>query len=515
MIFLKKYLEYILLLLFSSIGIFTYKNYGFAWDEWEQRNIGEVCYKYIFNNDLYYLEYGARDHGAIFELFLLVIEKSLHITEFRETYMMRHLVTHLFFLLSAFYFFKLIDLKYHNKTLATLGFLLLVLNPTIYGHSFFNSKDIPFLSLFIICFYQFAIAFKEKKYYQFILLALFSGLLINIRIMGILFVAFVIGFILLDLFIYKREKGTAKKHGFLLIIFFITTIIITILTWPLLWHNPLQNFIYAFTNLSSYPWDGTTLFKGEFISAQKLNWDYIPTWFCINTPIIYLLLGFSGLVLFLIKLIHNLKEFNLKGIDKNNLLYLFSFLVPVCVVIVLHSVLYDTWRHLFYIYPAFIMLAIYFINYCFTTKFKLAITGVSIFSIASVSIFIITNFPFHHVYFNQFVSLHKDEYIRKNFEQDYWGVSYNKALEYILENDTSNQIKISADNPTIMPNASMLFENQKNRILFVDSVYKSDYFVATYRWHPKDYYEEYKNIEEVNSFVVLNSKINIIFKVKK
>ena len=50
-------------------------------------------------------------------------------------------------------------------------------------------------------------AFKEKKYNQFILLALFSGLLINIRIMGILFVAFVIGFILLDLFIYKREKG--------------------------------------------------------------------------------------------------------------------------------------------------------------------------------------------------------------------------------------------------------------------------------------------------------------------
>ena len=119
------------------------------------------------------------------------------------------------------------------------------------------------------------------------------------------------------------------------------------------------------------------------------------------------------------------------------------------------------------------------------------------------------------MYFNQFVSLHKDEYLKKNYELDYWGVSYNKALEYILENDTSNEIKISADNATIIPNASMLLEIQKKRILFVDSVYKSDYFVATYRWHPQDYYKEYKNIEEVTSFVVLNSKINTIFKVRK
>ena len=447
--------------------------------------------------------------------YLLIIEKIAGITEFGDTYKLRHIVTHLFFLLSAFYFYKLIFLIYKKKTLAVLGFLLLVINPTIYGHSFFNSKDIPFLSMFIICFYQFAIAFKDKKHYQFLLLGLFTGFLINIRIMGILFVAFIIFFLVFDLLIHKKEKNSNKKHLLLILIFFISAIITTIVTWPLLWQNPIQNFVYAFNNLSQYPWDGTTLFNGKLVSAKDLSWYYIPAWFCINTPIIYLILGFSGMLFFVIHTLKNLKTFNLKAIDKNNLLFLFSFLVPIFVVIVLHSVLYDTWRHLFYIYPAFILLAIYFINFCINTKLKWVVSATTIISISAVSFFIVSNFPFHHVYFNQFVSWHKGEYIRKNYEMDYWGVSYNKALEYILENDHRDTIKISADNPTIAPNVEMIPKTQKKRILFVDSVYKSDYFVATYRWHPQDYYMDYKNIEEVKSFMVLGSRINTIFRVKK
>lgn len=513
MAFIKKYPEYLLFLLFSVIGICSVNAYGIAWDECEQRNIGEVCFNYIFNDDLYYLEYIARDHGAIFELLLLTIEKISNITEFRSIYVMRHIVTHLFFLLSALYFYKLIFLIYHNKKLALLGFLLLVIHPTIYGHSFFNSKDIPFLSMFIICFYQFAIAFNEKKYYQFILLGLFTGFLINIRIMGILFILFVFFFLLFDLFIFKKEKSLIKKHFFLIVLFTFSTIITTISSWPLLWKNPLKNFIYAFDNLSKYPFDKTNLLNGELISAQNLRWDYIPTWFCINTPIIYLILGFSGLLLFALTTIRQLKTFNLKEIDKNNLLYSISFIAPVIIVILLHSVLYDTWRHLFYIYPAFIMFAIYFINVCLKTKFKRIVPIITFVSISAVTFFIICNFPFHHVYFNQFITLHKGEYIRKNYEMDYWGVSYNKALEFILDTDPADTIRISADNPTSIPNGNMLIGNQKKRIIFTDSIPKSDYFIATYRWHPEDY--EFDNFEEIKSFMILNSKISTIFKAKK
>jgi hypothetical protein len=513
--FVKKYPEYLLLLLFSIVGVISAPAYGFAWDEYEQRHIGEVCYNYIFSGDLFYFEYNARDHGAIFELFLFIIEKTIGITENRDIYLMRHVISHLFFLIGALYFYKLIFLIYKNKVLSLLGFLLLVVHPTIYGHSFFNSKDIPFLSLFIICFYQFTAAFRDKKLNQILFLGLFTGLLINIRIMGILFAVFVIFFLCFDLFVLKKEKGSVKKHLLLITLFLCSAALSTIATWPLLWQNPLDNFLYAFNNLSRYPWEGTTLFNGESINYQTMGWNYIPTWFVINTPIVYLVLGFSGIILFMIRTFKKLITLNFKAIDKNNLMFLLSFVVPIFTVIILHSVLYDTWRHLFYIYPAFILLAIYLLNELTDTKFKVIIQSIALTSILSVSIFIVSNFPFHHIYFNQFVSLHKGEYIRNNYEMDYWGVSLNKSLEYILANDQSDTIRISADNPTIIPNADMLPEHSKKRILFVDSVYKSNYFVAGYRWHPQDYFTEYPYIKELHSFEVLNSKITTIFKVDR
>ena len=96
---------------------------------------------------------------------------------------------------------------------------------------------------------------------------------------------------------------------------------------------------------------------------------------------------------------------------------------------------------------------------------------------------------------------------------DYWGVSYNKALEALLEIDSSEVVKISSDNPVIIANADMLTDEQHKRILFVDSIHKYDYFIVTYRWHPKDY--DTLGVKEVKSFYVLKSKINSIYKVKK
>ena len=513
MTFIKKYPEYFLFLFFAIIGIFTANSYGFAWDEYEQRNIGVICFNYIFNNDQYYLEYGARDHGAVFEMFLYIIEKALNLTNNRGIYYCRHLVSHLVFLVSAVCLYKLIFIIYQNKKLAILGFLMLVLHPTIYGHSFFNSKDVPFLSMFIICFYQFAVAFRDKKYIQFIWLGLFTSFVINIRLMGILFMCFVIFFLVLDFIIYRKEKGVIKKQLLQTGLYLSFTIIFTIATWPLLWHDLIDNFIYTFNNLSQYPWGGSNLFKGEIIDATTIGWDYIPTWFCINTPIVFLILGFCGIILFMIHLIKQLKNFNLKFIDKNNLLFLFSFVAPILSIIVLKSVLYDTWRHLFYIYPSFILLGIYFLNYCINSKYKKAAYTVTTISIISVSVYIIFYFPFHHVYFNQLVSLRGDDYIRKNYEMDYWGVSYNKSLEALLELDSSAVVKISSDNPVIIANADMLTDEQHKRILFVDSIHKSDYFIVTYRWHPKDY--DTLGVKEVKSFYVLKSKINSIYKVKR
>jgi hypothetical protein len=42
------------------------------------------------------------NHGAGFELLLLLVEKSLKLKDTRDIYLMRHIFTHIFFLLCAF-----------------------------------------------------------------------------------------------------------------------------------------------------------------------------------------------------------------------------------------------------------------------------------------------------------------------------------------------------------------------------------------------------------------------------
>lgn len=181
---LKKYSGALLFLTFCLIGLFTLDVYGISWDEDYQRNIGQVSWNYVFLKDLTLLSDPMRDYGVGFELPLIAFEKLFDFKDEREIYLMRHALTHLFFLIAAYYCHKLILLLYNNQVLALIGFLMFVIFPPIYGHSFFNTKDLPFLSLLTISFYFTAKALTKPSYLNFISLGMTLGLLINIRMMG-------------------------------------------------------------------------------------------------------------------------------------------------------------------------------------------------------------------------------------------------------------------------------------------------------------------------------------------
>ena len=185
---LKKYIIFILLAGVLVLGFKTYKDYGISWDEGDQRNLGLTTYNYLFHGVDSIKHCSNKIYGVAFELPLIFVEKIFNLTDTRDLYLMRHLLTHLFFLLGAFAFYLLIDHLYNNKLLANSGFLLLTVNPLIYSHSFFNSKDIPFLSMLIICFLATSIAFKKNSFKWYFLLGISCGILMNVRIMGVMLV---------------------------------------------------------------------------------------------------------------------------------------------------------------------------------------------------------------------------------------------------------------------------------------------------------------------------------------
>ena len=102
--------------------------------------------------------------------------------------------------------------------------------------------------------------------------------------------------------------------------------------------------------------------------------------------------------------------------------------------IALHSVLYDDWRQLYFIYPSFVMLALYCIYKIYQTSLRWVIIGACALQIALLGFFMVKYHPFEEVYFNELVS-HDKEYLRKNYELDYWGPVFKQALDYLLTKD--------------------------------------------------------------------------------
>jgi heme/copper-type cytochrome/quinol oxidase subunit 2 len=493
-----------LFIVMALIGMFTLDNYGITWDEMIQRKTGLLNFNYIFLGDDALFSWKDKNYGVAFELPLIFLEKTLNLTDIRDIFLLRHGVNHLFFLVGASYIYKLINFLYKNKLHATIAFFMIVLHPRLYAHSFFNTKDIPFLSMFIISFYYFAIAFKNKSIYNFIVLGICAGILINLRIMGVLIPSMALLFLLIDA-VKKKAYQLNIKLGFILLT---TSTVLLIVSWPYLWLDPINNFIEAFKAMSSFAWKNVVLFNGEFIKGEDLPWYYIPVWFSITTPIIYLVIGFLGITILVTQVVKNNETIINNTINRNNSLYFACFFVPVIAVIVMKSTLYDGWRQMYFIYPSFVLLALFGVNNVSKMKRKILI-GAMVISFISSSIFMIFNAPFQQVYFNQFVSSGPPEELRERFEMDYWGASYLHAFEYILEKDVRDLIYINVANTPGYNTFQFLMPEQRHRIRLV-SIEDADYFISNFRFHPNIYKDLEKNV--FHSIKVDDNTINRIYK---
>ena len=505
--FIQKHLGVVLFLTFCIVGFINLDNYGIGFDEAQQRWIGTTNFNYIVHGDQSLLEWTDQDYGVAFELPLIVIERIFKLTDSRDIFLMRHYFTHLFFLLGALFGFKLIYFLYNNKLLATIGFLFIVLHPRLYGHSFFNTKDIPFMAMFLISLYYYVVAFRNKKIINFIILGISIGLLINIRIMGIIIPCLIIPLFIIDAIRDKKYNHHLKLGT----IFILTSLITLFITWPHLWTDPVGNFISSFINMSNFRNEGDVLFNGRFIKSTMLRWNYIPVWFTITTPLFYLFSGILGIIFLVINFFRSPMSFISNTKERNTAIFLILFITPVLAVIILKSVLYDGWRHLYFIYPSFVLLAIYCLHTLLKYKLNKLVIVTSVLTFIFIIGFMIKYNPHQHLYFNYLLRINPPEYIRNNFEMDFSGSSFRQSLEYILRTDDSNKINI---NFTMYSGRQILliFPRKDRERINIVPYDEATYFISNYKWHPQEY-TELKDFKYY-SFKVANNTINTVFKLK-
>ena len=497
-----------LFLVFLLVATFSYNDYGIAWDEPSQMEIGQLNYEFVTAENDSLKTYHDRFYGAAYEMPIYALIQALDIQTDLAQYNFRHLINHLLFIISLGFFFALIFKLFKSFNAAILGVIMLYIHPRIFAHSFFNSKDMIFLSLFIIGLYTLYFLIQKQSNKRIILHAVVTALLIDVRILGIVLPFISLLVVLPTLFRSNEERGqllkTMAKYSILLIVFIYAF-------WPALWTDPLL-LGKSFIRMSHFPFRYDVLFQGNLIPAKQIPWTYIPVWFGVTTPPFILLLSLIGFIWLIRDYLKN-PESAFNSNKQWFILVIASFPIDFSILLmIMNSTLYDGWRQVFFLYPMILIAAIYAFHKI-GIKLKVKPMGQKV-VYGLITVFILLTVlkiyklhPYEQVYFNHFVSK-KEENRKKSFDMDYWGLGYRAGLEYIIENDSSKLIRINFGNAAGPNNILCLSAENQKRIIVVEQAESADYFITNYRYHPQDY--DYKN--EVFNIEKDKNRILSVFK---
>jgi hypothetical protein len=483
------------------IGFLVHKDYGVSWDESIDRTNGIVNAKYIashlapgwasrqpvFANVPDFYTYSENDHGALFHLPLAFWEISQGGVDSRIYYHARHFCIFLTFVIGVWALYGLGRMRFQHWQLGMIASTLLVLSPRFFADAFYNGKDLVFAAFFTLGIYTLVRLLKRPSLWRALLHGLATAVATDIRIMGCLLMAFSLGMLVLEALLASPNKS---RYSLLTIglVYSVATIIATVLGWPYLWEQPFESFLQAFDNMRQFRWEGLVIYLGEPVSSLQLPWHYVPVWIIVTTPVAYtlaFLLGFTSYCYTSIRQgLGYLRTFE----GRLDLLFTGWFFLPILMVVVLNSVIYDGWRHLYFIYPALLLLAIRGGNVLWQAgqqrqisyRLVLAITALAATEALFTLVRMVTAHPNQQVFFS-FLPAATAERL---FERDYWGLSYRQGLEWILAHDSSPTLPISAFDPIVLENGMATMRYDTRNRFQIKPLGSSGYFLSAYRYHP-------------------------------
>lgn len=450
-----------LLLLF---GWLAHADFGMSWDEKTQYVIGRETYETVFEGYPVSEDSGRRFHGPLIEFILYSAQQLWSFESARDVFVFRHLLSFLIFYggLIAFYF--LCKRLLEDWRLALLGVVLLFCSPRIFAHSFVNTRDVPTLVLFIVSMFTLYRFLEKKTYGSAAVHALACAALLATRITGILLIALTIFGLAVD-----WKKLNLKKIGLLAGMYLFSTIALTITFWPLLWENPVENFLAAYQNMSNKS-------GGGFYLGQKTNgnpWHWIPVWLTVTTPLAYTVFFTLGLK---------------STLQRKHWLILLWFFVPVLSIMVGMGQIFDTWRHVFFVYPAFLIISLagiecshrYILHKIQRPYAKYTVPVFLSLYVGTIGLWMMRNHPLQYAYFSVPAA-----YAAENFERDYWGIAFHAAYKKILALEPGDHIiSIAINGGGSINNLNMLTPAERHRITLKDP-YNAKYYVDN--WRSTDY----------------------------
>jgi Flp pilus assembly protein TadD len=366
----------------------------------------------------------------------------------KDEFLVRH-YWNMIFGFAGLVFGGLLAKEFAGWRAAFIAVIFMFFTPRYFGEIFNNPKDIPFATGYLAALLCIVKWLKELdtgtiKWKNTIWLGLSIALAISVRVGGILVIAYLGMFYLIEMYRIKgfgsKIFGKSVKH---MVVAIVIGWIGSCLFWPYALGNIISNPIEAVKMMSAYPLSIRSLYDGQLQSIATMVYDDAgkPVSGIFNLPSTYLLnwLG-MGMPLFILITFAGSFFYGFKYTkEKKNsyyLLLLFATVFPVFYIIYKKSVVYDGIRHILFVLPVMAILSALFLDYIiemFSGKkvIQYTIAAATLVLVALPARFVFANHPNEYIYFNELKGGIKGAY--GNYETDYYFNSLKEGFDWVKE----------------------------------------------------------------------------------
>ena len=496
------------------LGASLYRGYGLSWDEVSNHANGAINLNLAADfllppavvqrlrpaamQPLPSPHWGGFDHGVAFELPAALLGRLLYPGNSSEYYRLRHLLVFLVFVGCVVVVYRLARLRYPAaRWLPLLAAAALVGSPRFFAEAFYNGKDIVFMATFALGMLTLVRLAQRPTWRRALLHAAATALAADLRLTGLVLLgAFTAAALALPAGAPGAGPAPARRRLGLLVLYAGVAAALTLIGWPYLWADPVGRLQHLVGRTGHYPWTGQVLYAGQLLRAYNLPWHYLPVWILITTPLPYSVLAGLGLGTALRTLARQGRAALRRPGAWLDALLLAWLVVPIGAVIATRAVVYDGWRHLYFVYPALLLLALRGAR-ALGQAWQLrpavrpgrrwvagAAVALLVLETGRTAWFMVRAYPNQQVYFSCLTAPAAE----RLFERDYWGGSVYYGLSWLLRHDAAPVIAVSGAVPELVYNNWLLLPPaQQRRVRVVADWRQARYFCATYRWHPQSY----------------------------
>lgn len=322
---------------------------------------------------------------------------------------------------------------------------LVLMTPSLLGHSFINPKDIPFALFYTAYTFTLLKRYNTKAPGWIGLSILASGLLINQKFVVIAPV------FLMELMLYWLQPRKIRSFSRSLFVP-LGALLLALLLQPASWG--LWPWVYlreAFDTFARHEWGGCMWWGGSCVGINQPGWltfRYLWNWTSIKWPMLLTLLVGIQIIWFIWTLFFSRKLLNWRS--PWLLLLAQATLLPV-MAIIRQSNLYDADRHILFIYPAIAVVAAFGLQNLSQSKMPISIRRMFLTITAILSaLLVLDNLalnPYQSAYLNESGRLSHNHLTTA---LDYWAVSSKESLR---QAQLSGQLSLS---PTVDDSLSPL-----------------------------------------------------------